>query len=865
MHANARSRKRFFVLGSIFFLIAGVLVFAATHFLIEIWWHASLDMLLYYLMRIAYRDVIALVVTLIQGCFIFLNFILIPLLLRFEPGQLFADLRILNRLSILMLTPSKRLFVISAVIFTIPILTPIYLHWEDFLMFYFNAGASQQDPVFGKDIDFYLFSYPLYKLLQNEMLAVFSLLFVTIGIGYWVAFRQLNKRYEELPAGVKIHLTLLILFIVAILAWSISLERFDILYVDRHEPVYFGPGFVETKFQLPLIWLNFLFFLLTAAAAISYLYRRRGLKLMSVCAAIYIAMVAIKHTHWVPALIDRFYVAPNPVTAERNNIAYNIEATLQAFGLDQVETVDYPLNRDLASIDTRAINDVLENIPLWDHELLLSGYDQLQAIRPFYGFNDVAVDRYRIGGRNVQVNVAARELNTDKLPQAAKTWNNLHFIYTHGYGVVITPSLQEANRPMQWLVRELNNLTDYEQLTIKKPEIFYGLSDYQYAIMPNDARAPQPKDGEYQLRNDLQVNGGVAISSLIRRMVFATYFADIDLLVTTNLTDSSRILFRRNIKEQVQTLAPFLTIDDNPYPVVVDHKIYWIVDAYTTSSHYPVVGRREFPFEGGENVKQLNYIRNSVKIIVDAYSGALDFYLMDRNDPVAMTYRNIYPTLFKDVEEIPEAFINHLSYPSRLLALQMTVYARYHQTSPDVYYQQSEAMNYPQVNGEKVLPYFLTIAPVGGISRADPDLYRFLLISPLTLIGRDNLGMIAMAGCIKAANCQSAYSADMAVYRFPLDQQVEGPAQISGFINQDPDISRQLTLWRQRGTTVINGRMIIVPVAGTVLYIQPIYTRAKRSTGFPQLTRIIVAMNTVPAMDTTIEGAFAKLKGKLGL
>ncbi len=863
MQADANSSTRLVVLGGGFFLIAGLFIFAATHFLVEIWWHASLDMLLYYLMRVLYRDLIALAVTLAQGGFIFLNFITIPLVLRCQPAALFPRSRVMNRLGRLLLTPSGKLFVLSAAIFTMPILTPIYLHWEDFLLFFFNSGSDMKDPVFGQDIGFYLFSLPLIKLVQNEMLAVFSLLAATIALWYWLVNRQLNGGKQALPAAAEIHLALLIAVIVAILAWSIYVERFEILYVDRHLPVYFGPGFVEMNLQLPLIWINFLFFVVAAVALVVYLFTGRGLKVMWASAGIYIAMMALKHTDWVPASIDRFYVDANPVTAERSNIAYNIEATLQAFGLDRVETVDYALDSDTAPIDDQAITKVLENIPLWDSELLLAGYNQMQAIRPFFGFNRVAVDRYRIEGRNVQVNVAARELNAKNLPPAAKTWNNLHFIYTHGYGLAMTPSLQQANQPMQWLIRDLSPQTAYPQLAIGRPQIFYGLGDYDYAVTPNDARPPQPKDGNFQLRNDLQAAGGVAVSSLLRRLVMAAYLQDVDLLLTTNMTENSRLLFRRNIIEMIGALAPFLTLDGSPYPVVVGQKIYWIIDAYTTSDRYPVVAGYAFPLGEDEEGKTINYIRNSVKIIVDAYSGAVDFYLIDPADPVAATYRNVYPSLFKDAGQIPQAFINHLSYPSRLFTLQMAVYARYHQTDPDVYYQQSEALTFPRIDDRKVLPYFLTFSPGGGVSRANPELYRFLLVAPLSRIGRDNLGMIAIAGCIKAAECRSSYSADIASFRFPPDQQIEGPAQMAGFIDQDPEISRQLTLWQQRGTNVIKGRMIIVPVGGRLLYIQPVYTRAKRSTGFPQLTRVIVAMNRVAAMEESLEGAFQKLKGKL--
>lgn len=865
MKTHGYSVRHPVVLGFFIFAAAALLIYIGTDFLIEIWWHASFDYLIYYLMRVTYRDAIALAITLLQGCFIFLNFILVPVLLQFRPDQLFPKSRLLNKLSCLMFKPSGKLFLISSVIFTIPILTPIYLHWEDFLLFFFNAGSTLKDPVFGQDVSFYLFSYPLIKLMQNEMLVVFSLLFCTIAFAYWISYRQLSAVKTSIPLGTKLHLTLLTLAIVGIMAWSITLERFDILYVDRHEPVYYGPGYVEINFQLPLIWLNYLFFVGMAATAVFYLYTQRGAKVLLGCALAYWAMTAIKQSHWVPELIDRFYVDPNPVTAERKNIAYNIDATRQAFDLNHIETIDYPVINNPTKVDTEAIARVLENIPVWDHELLEAGFDQLQAIRPFFDFYDVAVDRYRIEGRNFQVNVSARELQAEKLPAAAKTWNNIHFVYTHGYGLVMTPSMQQADEPMQWLISDLANNSAYEQLTIEQPRIYYGLADYDYAIVPNDAPIPKSKDEAFQVTTDYRGDGGVDISSLFQRIVLAGYFHDFDMLLTTNMTENSRILFRRNIKEQIRTLAPFLTLDANPYPVVVDHKIYWIADAYTTSQHYPVVRQFKFPVDGGVESMPLNYIRNSVKIIINAYTGAINFYLIDPNDPVAATYRNIYPTFFKDAEAIPPAFINHLSYPSQLFALQMAVYARYHQTNPDVYYQQSEAMNYPVVDGKQVLPHFMTLMPAANASIENPDAYKFLLVAPLAQIGRDNLRMIATAGCIKSKDCQTKYSADILTYRFSVDQQIEGPAQMTGFINQDAEIARQLNLWEKRGATVLRGRMNIIPVAGTVIYVQPIYTLSEGSTGFPQLARIIVAMNKVAAMDTRMDKAFAKLLNKLRL
>lgn len=845
-------------------LIIGLLISFSSSLLVDMWWHGSLNYLVYYLMRLGYRDVIVVAISLLQGSFIFLNFILIPTLLQFDPASLCLSSPLKHKVSKLLFKPSVGLFLISVGIFTVPILTPIYLQWEAFLLFYFNSGSSVTDPIFQKDIAFYLFAYPVIKLVQNEMLVVFSLLLATIYSAYLFCNIQLNGKRRAFPTAVKIHITLLALILIGLQGWSIIMQRFDILYIDRHEPIFFGPGFVDMNFHLPLISLTYFVFLGAATAGLVFLYSGRGKRGFLAIVALYLAMIGVKYAKWVPELIDRIYVEPNPVGIEGPNMLNHIKATQQAFGLSPIRELDYPINRS-PQINTSAISAVLANIPLWDHDLLLPSFEQLQAIRPYFGFQSISADRYLLGSENLQVNVAARELKTSNLPKQAQNWNNLHFVYTHGYGVAMAYSLQKAEEPMQWLLQNLMPQTPFEQLKLSRPEIYYGLAEYPYAIVPNDASSENQNASDTLLSSAYQGDGGVPISGLFHKLVFSSYFQDANLLFTASTNKNSRVLLRRNIKDSIQRLAPFLTLDTSIYPVISNGKIYWIADAYTTSDDYPLVNKYALPNTENSNQPHINYLRNSVKIIVDAYTGRTDFFIVDANDPIAMTYRNIYPSLFKMASDIPKPFINHLSYPEALFALQMKIYARYHVPDPAAFYQQSETMDFPEVDGKKTLPYYLTVAPENTDQPGIQKPLQFLLVTSLAQSGRDNLRSVVMAGCIEAPDCDSRYVADLLTYKFPANQQIEGPAQITALINQDTEIAQQFALWKNLDIEVIKGRIIIIPIASRMIYVQPIYTAATRSNGFPQLARIVVAMNKVAAMDRTVAGAFNKLQTKLGL
>ncbi len=837
-------------------LIAGI----SSAFLIDLWWFDTLDLTYYFISRQLYRDLIVISVTILFTALIFINLYLVPVLTngnsfrrpQTETGESGSSLNSTHFFSAKILLP------LSAVL-SLPILFPVYNNWETCLLYFFSVPAELKDPVYGRNISYYLFSFPAYTLLQKELLLTFSLLLAVTGGLYWYAYQKHKDRMDGFPKAAKLHLTILITIIIFVQAWAISFQKTELLYVGRHEPMFFGPGFVEMNYELLLIWLIFLAFLCAAGSAVYFIHTHRARNLLIGCFIVFLLLTGLRHITFIPGLIDKFYVQPNPVKTEKQYIQFNIDATLDAFDLNNIEQIDYPVASTLTENISTEIYQDLDNIPLWDHALLQNVLEQLQAIRPFYTFSPVAVDRYLLGGSEYQVNIAARELTQDKLPDEARNWENSHMKYTHGFGVVVSPAAQKAGQAMQWFVNEISLQTEFEKFKLTKPEIYYGLADYPYAIVPN--AAPVSGGDNKDLASDYQGSGGLNMSSLITKLFVSAFFEDEKIFFSTSVTRQSKILFRRNIIERIHTIAPFLQLDANPYPVVIDKKIFWIIDAYTTSDRYPYVNPIPSPFaelESGQDT--LNYIRNSVKIVVDAYNGSVDFYIADPTDPVIATYRRIFPTLFKTLAEIPPAFLKHLSYPQDLFAMQMAIYGRYHQTDPEVFYQQSEALESASMDGQPIAPYYLTIDIFDKPGRPESQTEKFILVNPFSPFGRENLKAIAIAGCLNIDTCNQQYAADIYVYSFPQSVQIDGPAQISALISQNPDISRYMTLWDQQGSKVIKGRMLILPIGESILYIQPVYLIASAKAGFPQLAKVIVAMNQQTAMGDTIEEAYKQVE-----
>ncbi|TAN52385.1 MAG: UPF0182 family protein [Methylococcaceae bacterium] len=850
-------------------LVVGVLF---THFLVDWWWFDALNFEPYFWLRLLYRYILSGGVTLCFFLIFFLNFWVasnylgvdeteFSLLAKSPEGSGYQ--RLLHRFQ----TGSMQVYLPLSVVLATIIAAPFYQHWEDALLFFFGPSAAAQDPIFAKNISFYLFSFPLFKLIQDSLLWTFALLSIAMAVLYWIEHRVVPTEHREWPKEARIHLTGLVVVALLIVCWGFMLERYALLYTNHHGQVFFGPGLVEMDYHLPLIWLNMLSFLGATLAWLYQLNQGRGLKAAGVFGAVFLLSLGLHHSDFIPHLLEKYVVEPNPVDSEREHMQANIDATLDAFNLKDVKFVNFDLATDLGAEIERmgpALEQHLANIPVWDEDLLDEAFQQLQGIRSYYRFSSVDVGRYSIRGRLQQVDLAAREVNIDKLPDAARNWENRHLRFTHGYGVVVIPAAQRGEEPMQWYLKDLEQQSSVG-LAVKRPDIYYGQENLDYAIVPNKLDAVEISTSEPDGKTDYRAQGGVPIDSLFRKLIYAVKHRDEKIFFSGNIGGDSRMLSRRNIVERIKTLAPFLEVDNDPYVAITPDRVYWIQDAYTLSNHYPVAKSISYPFKAGATEKQsktFNYIRNSVKVLVDAYDGTTQFYISDPADPIIQAYRRAYPGLFKDVGEMPPLLREQLRYPRDLFALQMQIYARYHQTNPDQFYQQSETWDFARNIGAEPVrpmqPYYLTVD-----TQDCPNLQKFVLISPMTPVGRDNLSVLALAGPTEKADCTGLdYSGKVVIYKFP-QKQIDGPAQISALIDQDPVIREQFTLWDQRGSRVKRGRTIILPIGHAVVYVQPVYISASTTTKIPELVRVIVSMGTEVVMDRSLDAALKQLIAQL--
>ena len=846
-------------IGAVVVLGTGI---ALTHFLIDLWWFEALDFRGYFWLRLLYRYILSGGVTLFFFLILFLNFVAASRYLGVDQDTL-ADLtatsegRRSRRLLSLFQTGSLRIFTPLSVMLAIAIAWPFYADWEQALLFFFGPNAGISDPVFNRDISFYLFELPIFKLIQRELLFAFGIMTLGIALLYWMEHRITSLAAREWPTGARLHLSALVIITGLILAWGFMLERYELLHATSHEPVFYGPGFVEIRYYLPLIWVMILSLIAGVIAMVVHFNHGKGLITAGVCVLAFGAAWGLRQFDVLPDLLNRFVVRPNPVKAEREFMRWNIDATLEAYDLKELETVDVTAATDLWDILDPHIRQTLHNIPVWDPEFLDDVYQQMQGIRPYYKFSEVDAARYQLNGQLEQVNLAAREVNIERLPAGAKTWENLHLRYTHGFGAVITPTAQDGGVPMQWYLRDLNLRSDVG-FGIDKPDVYYGLEKLDYAIVPNRLEVVGLSSFDEMSSQNYTGTGGIPIRSLFRKLLSALYLRDEKLFFSMAIDGNSQLLIRRNIIERIKTLTPYLHLDNDPYIIVTPTRMFWIQDAYTISDQYPNSKGSEFRFGGDTQAQRFKYIRNSVKIVVDAFDGKVEYYVTDPRDPIVRAYRHAYPGVFKDMNDIPPLLRDQLRYPRDGFAVQMNIFARYHQTEPELFYQQAETMEMAKVQDQIVKPYYLTT-----YLENCADMNNFVLLSPMTPIGRGNLSVLAIGGAQRDDECGTPYSKHIVIYKFSKDVQVDGPSQVSALIDQDSEVAQAFTLWDQRGSQVIRGRIIILPVGNSILYVQPVYLVSRADTRIPELTRIILSLGNVVIMDTTLERAFSRLEARL--
>jgi uncharacterized membrane protein (UPF0182 family) len=727
--------------------------------------------------------------------------------------------------------------------------------WPTFALWRYGrnlpSALAISDPIFGRPIGFYLFSLPAWQLLIGWLTTlavvvwVASVFFAAVRSGARVITRATIDRMIPLR-GVSIASAAVLLAVAA----QVYIGRFERLMTDH--TIFAGVTYTDANVAIPGMLLVAVALIL--GAAILAVNAVSAPKLWWIVASVIPAIVVYIGVSVVGWYVNSFVVKPNELVRESPYIAHNIEMTRQAFALNRIEQVPFPAETGVAAVDADNNQETLQNIRLWDWRALQDTLRQIQEIRTYYDFPDIDIDRYQVNGTVRQMMLAVRELNIDRLPESSRNWINEKLVYTHGYGVTMNPvngftpeglpDLLLGNMPVQSTVPDLK---------VTRPEIYHGEltnSDVYVRTRQKEFNYPQ---GETNNETSYEGSGGIQLGGLLRRLLIAIDRGDLTKMpFSDDISGESRLMMRRNIRDRVQALAPFLTFDPDPYIVVSDEgRLVWMMDAFTTSESYPYA--RHYRLEN----ERINYVRNAIKATIDAYDGTVTFYVFDADDPLIAAYRAVFPTLFRDAAQMPADLRRHVRYPELMLDLQAGVYGLYHMSAPDVFYNREDLWTIASEVGmgqqreqatQTMEPNFVLMKLPG--ERAT----EFIEILPFTPANRNNL-----IGWIAGRSDDPNYGRAI-VYDFPKTKLVDGPLQIEARIDQNAQLSGQLSLWNQQGSHVRRGSLIVIPVGRALLYAEPIYLQADRSP-MPELRIVVLALQDKLAYGPNFESAMASLFG----
>ncbi|MHB0867056.1 MAG: UPF0182 family membrane protein [Thermoleophilia bacterium] len=713
--------------------------------------------------------------------------------------------------------------------------------WEEYLKFVNRSDFGVLDPVFNMDAGFYIFTLPFLQLLHSLVwwTLIFSLL-AAAAMHFFDYAINISEGKLSLAPHVKGHLSVIMGLIMLTLGASYLLKGYVLMFSPRG--VVFGASYTDVHAQLPVLK----FLAATAVVAgIMFLVNIhfRGWKLPA-AAIVIIITTGFFGGRVYPFIVQQYQVSPNELATEEPYIQHNIDFTRRAFDLNGIEDRPFTASDTLTGADIQNNINTISNVRLWDPRTLSDTYKQIQTIRPYYTFQDVDVDRYWFDGRLQQVMLSPREISVEGLDSRARTWQNEHLVYTHGYGVVISPVSQISGEGLpQLLVKDIPPQSMIPELAVAQPAVYYGEKSNDYVIVRSDIQEFDYPKGDDNVYSTYDGSGGVPINNYLKRVAFSARFGSLKLLLSSAVNSDSRIMIHREISERVATIAPFLQLDKDPYSVLVDGRLLWVQDAYTTTANYPY---------SQPSAEGINYMRNSVKVVVDAYDGTVTFYVVDDTDPIVQTYDRIFPDLLTSGDQMPASLRAHLRYPEDLFRTQASMYTTYHMTDPKVFYNKEDQWNLPrQQSGSSTAPidpYYVIMSLPG--EKAE----QFMLMLPFTPGSRDN--MIAWM----AAKSDPGSYGQRLVFRFPKDKLVFGPTQIQSRFNQDPVISSQITLWSQSGSQVIFGNLLVIPINQSILYVQPLYLRAERSQ-IPELKRVLVSYGGRVAMEADLATALGKIFG----
>lgn len=732
--------------------------------------------------------------------------------------------------------------------------------WMQILKFINSTSFNIKDPIFVKDIGFYVFTLPLVTEIFTFLLGFIIFLMLITVVIYIVlisirqpmdkeelgskirrlrtdnSFASLQKRVMELALD---QIMLIGVVFFAIVALRSYLASFGLLYSETG--AIYGAGFTDINVTLGVYRIQMVVSIVSAIALILARYKRnKKLVAFGPIALVAVYLLGIGAEMAVQAVI----VSPNELARERKYITNSLEYTKMAYGLDDIDVEEFPVDQDLTYDDLLENQDTISNISLNDYRPTNEAYNQLQGLRNYYRFHDVDIDRYMIDGKLTQMFLSVRELDKEALDDNAKTWVNQHLKYTHGYGLTMSPvnKVTSSGQPSM-VVRNVPPVSDYKELEVTVPQIYFGELTNDYVVVNTDEQEFDYPMGEELQTTKYQGTAGIKLNFL-NKVLYSIREGSFKLLVSGGVNSDSKIIINRNIMDRVNKIAPFLSYDEDPYAVVVNGKIYYIIDGYTTTKYFPYAE----PFN--ENA---NYIRNSFKVIVDAYNGDVDYYIVDEKDPLVETYSKIFPKLFKPMSDMPKEFVSHLRYPQTMFDIQAKMYGTYHTNQPDIFYNREDKweiakQNYQGKIQEMESLYFTFELPDEG----KPE---FVLSIPYTPTGKQN-----MTAFLVARN-DGEYYGKLKLFEFPKSKTIIGPEQIEARISNNDVISRDLALWDSRGSQVLRGNILTIPINSSILYIEPLYIRADSEKAIPEVRRIIASYNDKVVMEDTLEKALTSLFG----
>jgi len=741
--------------------------------------------------------------------------------------------------------------------------------WEQVLLFINQKSFGVTDPVFQYDVSSYVFGLPLYRLFVSWgfQLVIFTSFIIILFFIATGALQLRPGRLPEVSSGAKAHLSVLLAFVAVLKAFAYRLDAMELLYSPRGK--VFGASYTDVVAHLPALNLLILISLFGAVLLLVNI-KRRGWLLPATAISLWLA-VSIIVGGVVPAAIQRFRVVPDELNKELPYVENHINYTRLAYGLDSIEEKSFEASPNLTDNDISDNAQTVDNIRLWDPTVLAETYSQLQEIRAYYALDEVDVDRYKINGELTQVMVSARELDQTNLP--AVGWVNERLQYTHGYGVVFSPANDVASQGQpDFYVKGVPATTTVSELEVKQPRIYFGESaeSVEYVVvnsLQDEVDYPLSTEGQSVAYTNYSGDGGVGIGSFFRRLGFALRYSELNLLISNQLSDDSKLVMERNVVSRVKKAAPFLYTDNDPYLALIDGNLFWIIDMYTVSDKYPYAqpaDTRRINENSGLPMN-FNYLRNSVKAVVNAYDGTMNFYIVDESDPLILSYKDIFPNLFTPKSSMSSELLDHIRYPEDLFTIQSDMYRDYHMTDPRVFYADEDPWVIPsdssttprvatlrgeftEIGFKPMLPYYLLMSLPG-----ESDL-SYLIFQPFNPENRPNMQSFLVA------DADPENYGQLIDFRLPKGEFVDGPSQVATRINQDPDISQIFTLLDQQGSSVIKGNLFVVPINQSILYYQPIYLQGEQNP-LPEFKFVVVVFQDRIIMEESLSEALASVFG----